>query len=182
MSKGHKVMLWTGLLALLLTFPVSVALAQEGTEPPLEQTLMANGYGLAQIGGWGSVDIHAHGGSIIWIANADTLEISGDGGREEIDGGVVKLTNWAGEIHATGQRFAVRLVGGQLDFSATGRGRAFLLGYGTFQIDDHQGRWTWRGVHIPRRPPFIPLGEADLEGLDPAAADASPDTASYAGL
>jgi len=169
MSKGQRLLLWAGLLALLLASPISVALAQEEAEPPQEHTLTADGYGLALIGGWGSVDIHAHGGSIIWIANADTLDISGDGGREEMDGGVVKLTNWDGEIHVAGQRFSVRMVGGQLDFSATGRGRAFLQGYGTFQIDDHEGRWAWRGVHIPRRPLHRPLGRGDRDGLAPPA-------------
>ena len=189
MSKGRRLMLWAGLLALLLLTPFSVALAQEGTELAQEgtelareHTLTANGYGLAQIGGWGSVDIHAHGGSIIWIANADTLEITGDGGREEMDGGVVKLTDWDGEIHVTGERFSVRMVGGQLDFSATGRGRAFMLGHGTFQIDDHQGRWTWKGVHIPRRPPYRPPVNGDREGLAPLAGDASPEAALDVGL
>jgi hypothetical protein len=179
MSKGHRLMLWAGLLALLLAMPLGVAMAQETSEPETEQehTLVADGYGLAQVGGWGRVDIRAHGGSVIWIVNAETLEITGDGGREETDSGVVKLTNWVGEIHASGKRFAVRLVGGQLDFTATGRGRAYLQGYGTFQLDEHEGRWRWRGMHIPRRPPFLPPGLGDGEGLAPPPGDPVPELA-----
>jgi len=196
MSKGHKLMLWAGLLVVLLATPLNVALAQETTElaqedteraqnttePAQEHTLTANGYGLAQIGGWGSVDIHAHGGSIIWIANADTLEISGDGGREEMDGGAVKLTNWDGDIHAAGERFSVRLVGGELDFSATGRGRAYLQGCGTFQLDDHQGHWAWQGMHIPRRPAHRPPGQGEREGQALPPGDVSPEAAPDTGL
>lgn len=152
MSKRSKLFLGLAVLALLVAFPLSAAFAQEETPPP-EHTLTADGYGLAIFGGRGTVDIHAHGASVIWIRGADTLEISGDGEREDTDDGVVKLTDWEGEIHAEGERLVVRMVGGKLDFTATGRGRAFLQGYGTFQVDDHEGRWSWRGVHIPRRPP-----------------------------
>lgn len=151
MSKRSKLFLGLAVLALLVAFPVSIVFAQEET-PPEEHLLTANGYGLAIVGGWGSVDIHAHGASVIWIRGADTLEITGDGEREDMDDGVVKLTDWTGEIHAEGERLIVRMVGGKLDFTASGRGRAFLQGYGTFQADDHEGRWAWRGVHIPRRP------------------------------
>jgi len=150
MSKRGKLFLGLAVLALLMAFPLSMAFAQE--ETPEEHTLTANGYGLAIAGGRGSMDIHAHGASVIWIRGADTLEIEGDGEREDLDEGTVKLTDWEGEIHVEGERFIVRMVGGKLDFTATGRGRAFLQGYGTFQVDDRQGRWTWRGVHIPRRP------------------------------
>jgi len=166
MSKKSKLFLVLGLtvLALLIALPVGVALAQEEEPSQEEHTLTANGYGLAIVGGWGSVDIHAHGASVIWIRGADTLEITGDGEREDTDEGVVKLTDWTGEIHAEGERFIVRMVGGKLDFTATGRGRAFLQGYGTFQVDDHEGRWTWRGVHIPRRP-LPPMVRERLKGL-----------------
>lgn len=164
MSKRSKLFLGLALLVLLVAFPLSVALAQEETPPPEEHTLTANGYGLATFGGEGSMDIHAHGASVIWIRGADTLEITGDGEREDTDDGVVKLTDWEGEIHAEGERFVVRMVGGKLDFTATGKGRAFLQGYGTFQVGDHDGRWSWQGVHIPRRP-RRPVIRERLQGL-----------------
>jgi hypothetical protein len=151
MSGRHKLFLGLTVAALLLVWPVSVALAQEGTESPAEHTLTASGYGRAQLLGWESVDIHAHGASIIWVSGGDTLEISGDGEREDMDDGLVRLTDWEGEIHVAGARVGVRMAGGHLDFAATGRGRVLLQGHGTFQIDDHEGRWTWPGLRIPRR-------------------------------
>ena len=152
MSTSHKLLGGLALLALVSALPLSVAFAQEEEEPPTEHTLTAEGYGLAEFGGWGVVEIHAHGASIIWINGADTLEITGDGEREDADDGVVKLTDWEGEIHIEGEKFGVRMVGGKLDFSAVGKGRAFLQGYGSFQLDDHEGRWSRKGVSIPRRP------------------------------
>jgi len=152
MSRRGKLLLALAVVAVLPILPASVTLAQEETESPAEHTLAANGYGWAQVGGWMTVDIQAHGASIIWIVGGDTLEITGEGQREDSNGGVVRLTDWEGEIHVTGRRVGVRMVGGHLDFTATGSGRAFLQGYGTFHIDDHVGRWTWRGVRLPRRP------------------------------
>lgn len=163
MSKRSKLFLGLTVLALLAAFPLNVAFAQEEEPPPEEHILTANGYGLAIFGGWGSADIHAHGASVIWIKGAATLEITGDGQREDLDDGGVKLTDWEGEIHVEGERFGVNMVGGKLDFTATGKGRAFLQGYGTFQVDDHEGRWSFRGVNIPPRPPQ-PLPRERLRG------------------
>jgi hypothetical protein len=151
MSRRHRLLLGMGMMALLVVFAAGTALADEQTDTLPDHTLTAEGYGLVQFHGRGTVDISGQGASVVWVANGDTLEITGDGRREDLDGGVVKLVDWEGDIHVEGERFGVRMAGGHLQFTVLGRGRAFLQGQGTFQVDDHEGRWTWRGVHIPRR-------------------------------
>jgi len=156
MKTGRKCMLGLAVGLLLAALPVGAVLAQDEDVPPAEQihTLSAYGYGSASFGGNGTVDISAHGASVIWISGAETINITGDGEREDLDDerGTVKLVDWEGEIHVEGDRFGVRMVGGKLDFVAEGRGVAYLQGYGTFQFDEHEGKWRWEGVSIPRRP------------------------------
>jgi hypothetical protein len=120
-----------------------------------EGTITAHGTGVASLQGSGYIDISGHGVGTVWIAGADELNVEGEGYRHDFERGVL-LVGWEGQIHAAGERLIVRMVGGLIDFTATGRGVVFLKGEGWYRLGDREGRWFPRGQELRLDPPPAP--------------------------
>jgi hypothetical protein len=124
-------------LALVLTSTVS---AEEisGTG-----TLSAWGAGLAIVRGTGEVQIEGHGVGMVWVKGAEALEASGDGYRWEVpEKGATVFLGWSGSIYASGHEMTVWMVGGLIEFTASGTGKVYLRGRGTYVLNGHEGAWS----------------------------------------
>jgi hypothetical protein len=127
-------------LALLLTSTVS---AEEisGTG-----TISARGAGLAILRGTGEVEIEGHGVGMVWVKGAETLEASGEGYRWEVpETGATVFLGWSGSIYASGHEMTVWMVGGLIEFTASGTGKVYLRGRGTYVLNGHEGAWSPMG-------------------------------------
>jgi hypothetical protein len=127
-------------LALLLTSTVS---AEEisGTG-----TISARGAGLAILRGTGEVEIEGQGVGMVWVKGAETLEASGEGYRWEVpETGAKVFLGWSGSIHASGHEMTVWMVGGLIEFTASGTGKVYLRGRGTYVLNGHEGAWSPMG-------------------------------------
>jgi hypothetical protein len=138
------------LLSLLLIPSLGIATAAEaeGTVGPGRGELSAKGVGYAELHGEGEVDIVGQGAAVFWIKGADTLRAQGQGRRWELPDGTVILAGWRGHIHVEGQELAIRMLGGIIQFSAEGKGWAFLKGRGHYRLDGQSGQWTREGIRV----------------------------------
>ncbi|NOZ29461.1 MAG: hypothetical protein GXP39_15610 [Chloroflexi bacterium] len=155
----RKVIVMLALIAMMALASGAVALADtgegEGATVEGEGTIIAHGVGVAVIRGDGVVDIRGHGGGTVWISGAEVLDVSGQGYRHEFERGVL-LVGWEGQIHVEGERIIVRMVGGVIDFKATGRGMVFLKGEGWYKLGDREDRWRPHGQRLRLGPPLPP--------------------------
>ncbi len=135
-----------GLIVLVLVMVMALTASAVALADTVEGegTIVAHGAGMAALRGNGVVNIRGHGVGTVWIAGADQLEVAGNGYRHEFERGVL-LVGWDGRIHAEGERLNVRMVGGMIDFEATGRGVVVLKGDGWYRLGDREGRWHPRG-------------------------------------
>ena len=138
-------------LALLLTSTVS---AEEisGTG-----TIWAKGAGLAILRGTGEVDIQGHGVGIVWVKDAETIEASGEGYRWEVpETGATVFLGWSGAIYASGHEMTVWMAGGLIEFTASGTGKVYLRGRGTYVLNGHAGAWNPMGevLQLPAAAPI----------------------------
>ena len=106
-------------------------------------TIWAKGAGLAILRGDGEIEIEGHGVGVVWIRNAETLEASDNGHKWEVPSGNATLFwGWSGTIQASGQSIAVWMTGGLIEFAASGTGRVYLSGDGSYEINGHEGFWS----------------------------------------
>jgi hypothetical protein len=151
MKRRSIVAVWIVIaLALLMT---SAAGAEEfsGTG-----TISARGAGLAILRGSGEVQIDGHGVGIVWVKNAETLEASGEGHRWEIpETGATVFLGWTGSIYASGHEITVWMAGGLIEFTASGTGKVYLRGRGSYELNGHKGEWDPMGevLQLPAAAP-----------------------------
>jgi len=127
----------------LLTTAVVSAEQVEGTG-----SIRAKGAGIARVQGNGRVNIRGHGVGTVWVRDAETLQASGNGFRWDLPGNIVLFAGWSGHIHASGEELTVTMIGGLIEFSASGTGTVFLKGRGHYWIGGCSGEWSVEGVTV----------------------------------
>jgi hypothetical protein len=139
----RKTIVLVGLTVALTLLMASTVSAKEisGTG-----TISADGAGLAILRGTGEVDIQGHGVGIVWVKSAETLEASGEGYRWEIpETGATVFLGWSGSVYASGHEMTVWMAGGLIEFTASGTGKVYLRGRGTYVLNGHEGEWSPMG-------------------------------------
>ena len=138
-------------LVLVTSFGFTSAVYAEDADASTEQAefqaggvgeLTAEGDGIAMLGGRGIVELSGNG--ILWIrdvAGDATIEVSGQGNKEEFSDGWIQYSGFHGKAYVKGSRIRVIVAGVDIDLYAKGRGRAFLWGHGSYQINGHTSRW-----------------------------------------
>jgi hypothetical protein len=134
------------LMVLLLTLTLPLASTASADQFSGTGTIWAQGAGLAFLRGSGEVEIQGHGVGIVWVKDAETLEAAGEGHRWEIAAtGATVFSGWSGTIHVSGHNVTVWMAGGLIEFTASGTGKVYLQGHGSYEIDGHQGTWNPTG-------------------------------------
>lgn len=136
-------------LVTLMALP-GVALAQVNVSGT--GTLEAEGRGLAVVQGNGTIVISGSGVlDILDIAGDARIDIQGGGTRElttQRDRQVVRYRGFDGLATISGSHVVVRLRGTEIELNATGTGRAYLRGEGTYTLNGVSGEWTRAGVPL----------------------------------
>jgi hypothetical protein len=150
--KKRSVIVMAALLVLTLLLTSTVSAEEiSGTG-----TISAKGAGLAILRGTGDVNIQGHGVGIVWVKSAETLEASGEGYRWQIpETGATVFLGWSGSIYASGHEMTVWMAGGLIEFTASGTGKVYLRGLGTYVLNGHEGAWNPMGelLQLPAAAP-----------------------------
>jgi hypothetical protein len=113
-------------------------------------TIRAEGVGLAILRGSGEVQIQGHGAGLVWVKDAESLEASGEGHKWEIpETKATVLAGWSGTVRVSGHNMTIWMVGGVIEFTASGAGKVYLRGRGTYEINGRQGVWSSTGEILP---------------------------------
>jgi len=149
----RRIIVVVGIVIALVLLMASTATAEEfsGTG-----TLSARVEGLAILRGTGEVSVDGHGVGIVWVKSAETLEASGEGYTWEIpETGATVFLGWTGSIHASGHEMTVWMAGGLIEFTASGTGKVYLRGRGTYELNGQGGEWDPMGevLQLPAAPP-----------------------------
>ena len=110
--------------------------------------LHAEGSGFAKLQMTGHVKINGQGVGVVYIYGAEEIHAEGSGRRSNLHGGGVVFRGYEGTIHVVGERMVVRMIGGKIDFTAHGKGRAVLRGRGTYETRSGSGDWQPDGLDI----------------------------------
>jgi len=105
--------------------------------------LTAHGDGIALLAGRGIVKVSGNG--ILWIkdiAGNATIEVTGQGEKKEFSDGWIQYSGFRGTAKVKGGRFVMHIAGADIELAAVGRGRVFLWGHGTYQLNEQSGRWN----------------------------------------
>ena len=105
-------------------------------------TLTAEGDGIAVLAGRGIVRLKGNG--MLWIKDAAgdaTIEVSGQGKKKEFPDGWIQYSGVRGTANVKGSKLRIIIAGVDIDLYAKGRGRVFLWGHGTYEINGASGRW-----------------------------------------
>ncbi len=140
--RKRTILLWAVVVVLCLPLASTVSAEElSGTG-----TIWGKGAGLALLRGDGEIAIRAHGVGIVWIKNANTLEASRKDHRWEVSGSnATVFWGWSGTIRASGDSITVWMAGGIIEFTATGTGRVYLRGRGSYEVNGHEGLWSPAG-------------------------------------
>ena len=141
-------------LVLITSFGLTSAVyAEEADGKVVEKgrgTLTAQGDGIAIMAvGRGIVEVSGNG--VLWIKGDANIQITGHGELIEFPDGWTQYAGFYGDATIEGERFAVILAGVNIDLFAEGRGRAFLWGHGSYQINGQTADWEsgkLRGARI----------------------------------
>ena len=111
--------------------------------------LHAQGSGIASLHMTGKVDIVGHGVGMVYIRGAEAIEANGRGNRVNRGNGVVVFYGYEGEIQVEGKNMVVRMVGKKIEFTARGKGKAWLRGRGTYETGNgYTGDWAPDGLNV----------------------------------
>jgi hypothetical protein len=144
------------LVGLTLALTLLMAPTASAEEISGTGTISARGAGLAILRGSGEVEIEGHGAAIVWVKDAETLEASGQGHRWEIpETGATVFVGWTGTVYASGYEMTVWIAGGVIEFTASGTGKVYLRGRGTYVLNGHEGAWSPMGevLQLPAAAP-----------------------------
>ncbi len=135
-----------GVVSMLMMVFASVANADTVTG---RGWLKAMGAGKATLRMTGEVDITGHGAGIIYIKGAEIITAEGRGKRSNLPNGDVILRGYYGSVRIVGKHMSVQVVGGKIDFSATGAGVVTLTGRGKYWVHaGEDGNWRVDGVDL----------------------------------
>jgi hypothetical protein len=132
------------LVALALFAPAGATFAAEETGTG---TLTAKGVGLVRLEGSGTLTINRGAGNV-WVTGDATIQTSGKGRKTILADGTIRLTGYSGIITITGEDLVIRVEGGAIDLSATGKGNVLLKGKGSYSTASSSGTWTKVGITI----------------------------------
>ena len=136
--------------ALLITLVLSTTPTATAEELGGRGSIWAEGIGLAILRGSGEVQIQGHGAGLVWVKDAESIEASGEGHKWEIpETKATVLAGWSGTIRISGHNMTIWMVGGVIEFTASGAGRVYLRGRGTYEINGCQGVWSGAGETLP---------------------------------
>ena len=132
------------LLALMLAvfataFTAQVVHAQSGGG---EGVLTAEGDGIVGVRGNGEISITGNG--VLWIIDHEgdaEIEVSGEGRKQELANGRTRYVGFEGEALVSGSRVSVALSGYDITLEASGTGRFWLRGEGSFSTGVIEGEW-----------------------------------------
>ena len=110
--------------------------------------LHAEGAGVAVLRMTGEVEINGHGVGAVYIYGAEKIEAEGIGRRTNLAGGGVIFRGYEGTIHVRGERMVIQMIGGQIEFTAYGKGTAFLRGRGYYETRHFSGDWAPDGMRL----------------------------------
>jgi hypothetical protein len=111
--------------------------------------LFAKGKGEATLRMSGQIEIKGHGVGVVYIYGAEEIQAEGKGKRTNLDGGGVVFRGYKGTIKVVGEGMTIKMVGAKIEFTAHGKGVAYLRGRGIFRTGDgHVGDWNNRGLEI----------------------------------
>lgn len=137
------------ILGLVLLLSLTVAGAASADVLRGEGWLYARGSGIASLQMSGTVEVVGHGVGMVYIRGAEQIEASGQGRRVDRAGGVVVFYGHEGTIHIEGEQMVVRMVGKKIEFTAEGKGRAWLRGAGTYETGSgYTGDWAPDGQNV----------------------------------
>jgi hypothetical protein len=146
MKRLMSVVVMVLVLGLVGTVAVN-AESMEGTG-----SIRAWGAGIATVAGDASVNVRGLGVGTISVRGAETLKAAGRGFRWDLPDDLVLFMGWSGYVHAAGENIRVTMVGGLIEFGASGTGTVFLKGRGHYWTGDGNGEWTVEGVTIDMLP------------------------------
>ena len=125
-------------IALLMCLFVSLAWASNPDVHTFEANL-SRGF----IRYWGNGDVHVEGKGTLTIKNLSVVDsdVKGTlGEQKKIADGVV-YTHFEGSCDVKGRGAHVEIRGWNLKIKATGQGKAWIKGEGTWKFDDQSGEW-----------------------------------------
>jgi hypothetical protein len=144
--KKRSIIVAAPLIALVVTITATASAEEIGGRG----TIWAEGLGLAILRGSGEVQIQSHGAGLVWVKDAESLEATGEGHKWEIpETKATVLAGWSGTIRISGHNMTIWMVGGVIEFTASGAGRVYLRGRGTYEINGSQGVWSSMGEILP---------------------------------
>ena len=137
-------------IAMLLALALPLASAASADEISGSGTIWVKGAGLTILRGTGGIQIEGHGMGLVWVKGAEHLQATGEGHRWEIpETGATVFWGWSGSISASGHQMNVWMTGGSIEFTASGTGKVYLRGRGTYALNGHEGAWSSAGDTLP---------------------------------
>lgn len=107
-----------------------------------EGVLVAEGDGIVGVRGNGTINITGNG--VLWIVDHEgdaEIEVSGEGRKQELANGRTRYVGFEGEAMVSGSRVTVVLSGYDITLEASGIGRFWLRGEGSFSTGAIEGDW-----------------------------------------
>jgi hypothetical protein len=114
-------------------------------------TISAQGNGLIKLKGSGDIEISGDG--LLWIVDCsldENLEVDVQGYGEKLaaPGFIYCYKGFNGSAIISGGPMKFVLQGKDIEFEATGKGKLYMRGSGTYQRGDQTGEWSESGVEI----------------------------------
>lgn len=134
-----------GLALVAVLLVTTVAAADQGSGSGTG-TLTAKGNGFAAMRGKLSVTISGTGLLVIQDAAGDAkIKVSGKGFKRVFKNGVTVYGGFDGEAKISGSKISVALGGSDIELEASGTGKFFLRGNGSYHTDHDNGAWSKDG-------------------------------------
>ncbi len=109
------------------------AATQAGESGPTGSgVLRVTGAGMAVVRGKASVVITGHGVGSVWVCSAEALNAQGFGRHARLADGVV-FRGFRGTIAVSGRSLVVTMIGGRIDFTASGSWSLRFRGWGRYE-------------------------------------------------
>jgi hypothetical protein len=114
-------------------------------------TISAQGNGLVKLKG--TSDIEISGDGLLWIVDCSIdenleVQVQGDGEKMQTPGFIWAYRGFNGTATISGGPMKVVLQGKDIDFTATGKGKLYLRGVGTYQRGDQINEWSELGEEL----------------------------------
>jgi len=107
-----------------------------------EGVLTAEGDGIVGVRGNGEISVTGNG--VLWIVDHEgdaEIEVSGEGRKQELANGRTRYVGFEGEAVVSGSRVSLALSGYDITLEASGIGKFWLRGEGSFSTGVIEGEW-----------------------------------------